>query len=197
VDVPSRAAACSDGGWLDRAHPGSRAGAWGRTVRCTRRPPCQAVGGTRSTRSVRITWRGSSASPCPWALFSALGSAGLPARSATQAGLLKGLDLHVLSTPSAIGPRRRRVMFCRKHATGGSRMRLARFGCRWGRRASLSSPERTEPSLTPAVSRRAGTADLRAPRPKGQGRCAMANTATEGIPHDDVSRVGARNGGNC
>ena len=86
---------------------------------------------------------------------------------------------------------------CRKHTTGGSRMRLARFGCRWGRRASLSSPERTEPSLTPAVSRRAGTADLRTQRPYGQGRCAMANAATEGIPHDDVSGGGARNGGNC
>ena len=63
--------------------------------------------------------------------------------------------------------------------------------------ASVSSPEHTEPSLTPAVSRRTGTADLRAPRPKGQGRCAMANAVTEGIPHDDVSRADARNGGNC
>ena len=45
--------------------------------------------------------------------------------------------------------------------------------------------------------RQPGTADLQTQRPNGQGRYAMANAATEGIPHDNVSRSGARDGGNC
>jgi catechol 2,3-dioxygenase-like lactoylglutathione lyase family enzyme len=30
-----------------------------------------------------------------------------------------------------------------------------------------------------------------------QGRCAIATAATEGLPHDDVTRADARNGGSC
>ena len=126
------------------------------------------------------------------------GGQGDAGQAAVHAGSVKGTTspcvLHTFCDRSA---QAERYVLPEKHTTGGSQMRLARFGCRWGQGASLSSPEHTEPSLTPAVSRRAGTADLRAPRPKGQGRCAMANAATEGIAHDDVSRADARNGGNC
>ena len=40
-------------------------------------------------------------------------------------------------------PHWRRLPIARKHPTGGGRMRLARFGCRWGWGTSLSKPAST------------------------------------------------------
>lgn len=107
-----------------------------------------------------------------------------------------GLDLYVLSTPSATGLRRPEVTSYRKAHDGLGRMRLVRFGCRSGGGTSLSSGKQTEPALTPIMRQRTGAAGLRAQRPRGQGQCAIANAATKGIPHDDVTRAGARNGRN-
>src|SRR5215469_11933565 len=89
------------------------------------------------------------------------------------------------------------VTFCRKAHDGRGPDAAGEIRVQVGLGTSLSSRKHTGPSLTPAVSRRAGAADLRTHRPYGQGRCATANAATEGIPHDDVSRAGARSGGNC
>src|SRR6516225_1204054 len=156
----------SDGGWLDRAHPriqGGCTGANGQMHTPTTVPGRSAAPRSTRCRADHVTGL-SYAVIVMWA-FSALGGAGLSARSAAQAGLLNGTRspcvLHTICGRPALAE----VTFARKHPTGGGRMRLARFGCRWGWGTSLSSREHTRPSLTPAVSRRAGTADLRTQRP--------------------------------
>ena len=132
-----------------------------------------------------------------WA-FSALGGAGLSARSAAQAGLLNGTRspcvLHTICGRPALAE----VTYCQKAPDGRGPDAAGEIRMQVGLGNQLEQAgKHTEPSLTPAVNRRAGAADLRTQRPDGQGRCAMANAATEGILHDDVSRAGARNGGNC
>jgi hypothetical protein len=101
-------------------------------------------------------------------------------------------------SPHHLRPARagRRLRLTGKHTTGWGRMRPAKFGCRWGGGTSLSRRQTYQAGFDANDEPRTGAADLRAQRPRGQGQCAIANAATNGIPHDDGTRAGARNGGN-
>src|SRR5690348_4686968 len=97
-----------------------------------------------------------------------------------HSAVLDGLDLHVLSTPSATGPRGPEVTSYRKAHDGLGRMRLARFGCRW-RRNQLGQPQTD----------RAGFGANYEP---AYGRCRSPGSAAEGSrPMRDSERCNERN----
>src|SRR5690349_13736733 len=99
-----------------------------------------------------------------------------------------GLDLHVVFTPSATGPRRPEVTSYRKARDGlGPDAAREIRGAGGAAEPACAAGKHTEPALAPIMSRRTGAADLRAQRPRGHGQCAIANAATKGIPHDDVT----------
>ena len=82
------------------------------------------------------------------------------------------LDLHVFSTPSAAGPALAEVTYCQKAPDGRGPDAAGEIRMQVGLGNQLEQAgKHTEPSLTPAVNRRAGAADLRTQRPDGQGRC--------------------------
>ena len=75
------------------------------------------------------------------------------------------LDLHVFSTPSAAGPALAEVTYCQKAPDGRGPDAAGEIRTQVGLGNLLEQPAST--SLTPMVSRRAGTAGLRCSAPEG------------------------------